>query len=189
MNHRITESIITTLNEDASVHIAPMGVWEVEDLIVLAPFRPSTTLNNFERTGVATINFTDNVQIFAGCLTGRYDWAVRATHHIDGRLLEDALTHTEVKIEHVVEHEVRPEFHCSIVHRETHRGFNGFNRAQAAVLELAILVSRLSMLPSEKIDEEMAYLSIAIDKTAGPNEREAWGWLTDKVNEFRRSAE
>jgi len=30
----------------------------------------------------------------------------------------------------------------------------------------------------------MAYLKIAIDKTAGPEELEAWGWLTQKVADF-----
>jgi uncharacterized protein len=28
---------------------------------------------------------------------------------------------------------------------------------------------------------EMAYLAIAVGKTAGPREREAWGWIEDKV--------
>jgi hypothetical protein len=52
------------------------------------------------------------------------------------------------------------------------------------VLEAAILVSRLSMLPREKVDAEIAYLRIAIDKTAGPEEREAWDWLMDAVKQF-----
>ena len=66
----------------------------------------------------------------------------------------------------------------------THAPFRGLNRAKAAVLEAAILVSRLSMLPREKIDGEIAYLRIAIDKTAGPEEREAWDWLMDAVKQF-----
>jgi hypothetical protein len=65
-----------------------------------------------------------------------------------------------------------------------HAPFTGFNRAKGAVLELAILVSRLSMLPREKIEAEIAYLSIAIEKTAGPDEREAWGWLMGKVEGY-----
>jgi len=44
-----------------------------------------------------------------------------------------------------------------------------------------VLVSRLRMLPPGKIDTEMAYLQIAIDKTAGPAEHEAWGWLREAV--------
>ena len=62
--------------------------------------------------------------------------------------------------------------------------FFGFNRAQSAVIEAAILVSRLNILPKDKIINEMKYLKIAVEKTAGPKEKEAWLWLTDSVNEF-----
>ena len=71
------------------------------------------------------------------------------------------------------------------VHTENHAPFTGFNRAQAAVVEGAILVSRLFMLPADKIDREMAYLQIAIDKTAGPDELTAWQWITAAVERFR----
>ena len=53
------------------------------------------------------------------------------------------------------------------VHEVTHAPFIGFNRAQAAVIEGAVLVSRLHMLPRRRSTAEMAYLQIAIDKTAG----------------------
>jgi hypothetical protein len=38
----------------------------------------------------------------------------------------------------------------------------------------------------QKIEREMAYLRIAIDKTAGPIEQEAWGWLEARLQAFRR---
>ncbi|TIR44556.1 MAG: DUF447 family protein, partial [Mesorhizobium sp.] len=72
---------------------------------------------------------------------------------------------------------MRPRHFCRVVQEETHAPFTGFNRAKAAVLELAILVSRLGMLPRDKIEAEIAYLSIAIEKTAGEGEKEAWDWL------------
>ena len=62
--------------------------------------------------------------------------------------------------------------------------FPGFNRAQAAVIEGAVLVSRLGMLPRDKVETEMDYLQIAIDKTAGPLEQEAWDWLYAAVQDF-----
>ncbi len=65
--------------------------------------------------------------------------------------------------------------------RASHRPWQGFNRAQGAVLECAVLVSRLNMLPPEKIEAELAYLEIAIAKTAGPREAEAWGWLMERI--------
>jgi len=46
-------------------------------------------------------------------------------------------------------------------------------------------VSRLKRLPMEKISQEMEYLAIAIEKTAGPRELEAWGWLVEAVSNHR----
>ena len=45
----------------------------------------------------------------------------------------------------------------------------------------AILVSRLHMLPVAKVERELAYLQIAITKTAGEAELEAWSWLMEVV--------
>ena len=55
------------------------------------------------------------------------------------------------------------------------------NRAKAAVLEAAILATRVHMLPREKIVSEIAYLQIAIDKTAGAAERAAWDRVMEKI--------
>jgi hypothetical protein len=77
---------------------------------------------------------------------------------------------------------VRPRFRCEVLREENHAPFRGFNRAQSAVIEAAILVSRLDRLPREKIESEVAYLKIAIEKTAGPEEREAWTWLKEKID-------
>ncbi len=181
----IRESIITTLSDEGNVHIAPMGVIWRDGTPVLAPFRPSRTLDNLRRHPFAVINHTDDVRIFAGCLTGRRDWPVGPAREIRGAVLEGTLSHQEIAVDRVEEDELRPRFRCRIVHEAMHRAFQGFNRAQAAVIEGAILISRLDRLPPEKIDAEMNYLRIAIDKTAGPSEREAWGWLEERLAAFR----
>jgi uncharacterized protein len=181
----INETIITTLNEDGSVHIAPMGVKHENDFFIIAPFKPSTTLNNLERSGQAVINFTDEVRIFAGCLTGHYDWPTVTTSVVKGKRLEVALSHIEIEVEREEGDEQRPVFYCSKKYEENHAPFMGLNRAKAAVLEAAVLVSRLHMLPEEKIDSEIEYLQIAIDKTASEHELEAWGWLMDRIKTFR----
>lgn len=182
----IRETIVTTLNADGSVHIAPMGIREENGLLIIAPFKPSTTLENIRREQSAVVNLTDDVRIFAGCLTGHYDWPTAPAETIRGQRLQDCLSHLELVVKDTREDELRPRFYCEVQHQETHQPFRGFNRAQAAVLEAAILVSRLHMLPAEKIDAEIKYLENALEKTAGPAEREAWGWLMDKITEFRR---
>ena len=181
----IRESIITTLHEDGQVHIAPMGVHDTEQGLMLAPFRPSATLNNLLRTGTAAINYPDDVRIFAGCLTGRCDWPTFPTELIAGIRLKDCLAHTEIKVHTHEDDELRPRFYCDVVHEQSHKAFHGYNRAQFAVIELAILVSRLHMLSKEKVDNDIDYLLGGLEKTAGAREYQAWHWLMDKVSEFR----
>ena len=52
---------------------------------------------------------------------------------------------------------------------------------QAAVIEGAVLVSRLHLLARAEVEAELARLDIIVGKTAGPAEAEAWGWLKDKA--------
>jgi hypothetical protein len=183
----IRESIITTLSAAGEAHVAPMGVIWREEAPVLAPFHPSRTLDNLRENPAAVINHTDDVRVFAGCLTGRRDWPVRPADKVRGVVLDGALSHQEIEIVGVEEDALRPRFRGRIVLEAAHAPFRGFNRAQAAVIEAAILVSRLEILPFEKIEREMAYLAIAIEKTAGAAEREAWGWLTERIAAFQHA--
>jgi hypothetical protein len=179
----IRETIITTVDASGKVHIAPIGIIAEKDGWVIAPFRPSVTLDNLAAVPFAIANYTDDARVFAGCLTGRKDWPTVPVEGSAVPRLKAALSHSVLHVESIADDGVRPRHFCRIVQEETHAPFTGFNRARAAVLELAILVSRLNMLPCEKIEAEIAYLSIAIEKTAGPDEKEAWGWLMQKVTD------
>jgi hypothetical protein len=184
----IRETIVTTLNEEGKVHIAPLGLIAEEGGWIIAPFRPSSTLDNLRSTPYAVANFTDDVLIFAGCLTGQKEWPTHPSTHVPGAVLEGTLAHAELAVDYVQEDEQRPRFHCSVVHEASHAPFKGFNRAQAAVIEAAILASRLHMLPREKIERELGYLQIAVEKTAGPREHEAWRLLVEKIEEHYKHA-
>ncbi|MGB3020646.1 MAG: DUF447 domain-containing protein [Methyloceanibacter sp.] len=184
----IRETIVTTLSPEGTVHIAPLGLI-AEPLgadghgWIIAPFRPSATLDNLRANPHAVANFTDDVLIFAGCLLGNRDWPTRPATRVPGAVLDAALAHVELKVDWVEEDEQRPRFHCKTVFEGVHAPFQGFNRAQSAVIEAAILASRLHMLPREKIERELGYLQIAVEKTAGPREHEAWRLLVEKIEE------
>jgi hypothetical protein len=180
----IYETVITTVNADGSAHIAPFGIRERGDRVIISPFRPSTSLDNLLRTKQAVVNLTDDVRIFAGALTGRRDWPVHRAEKIEGFVLEGALAHRELMLVEVKEDAVRPELSFKVAQEITHKPFRGFNRAQAAVLEAAVLVSRLHMLPPEKVAAEIAYLTIAVEKTAGEREMQAWNWLIERVENY-----
>ena len=184
----IQEIIVTTINKDSDVHIAPMGVTEEKGCIVIAPFKPSITRRNLLETRVAVVNRVTDVRIFAGCLTGRKDWRVEKAEQVNGVRLAAALSHVELEFDHVEEDELRPKFFMKPLLEKTHAAFQGLNRAQAAVLEAAILVSRLPMLPEEKLGQEIEYLTIAIEKTAGEHELTAWGWLMEKIEIYRKES-
>ena len=184
MNERIFETVITTCSLLGAVHIAPMGVrYEGED-VVLKPFRPSQTLDNLVATRTAVLNVITDVRVFAGCVTGRRSWTtlpVPAANGVSAVRLACAHTHVLLHVGEIREDAQRPTLRLLRVHEVQHTAYPGFNRAQAAVIEGAVLASRLHLLPRDKVESEMAYLQIAIDKTAGPPEREAWGWLQEAV--------
>ena len=184
MNEYIFETVVTTCAADGRVHVAPMGVRYDGDRVVLKPFRPSATLDNLVATRRAVLNRVEDVRVFAGCVTGRRDWPVvpaSAAGEPPAARLAAAHSHVVLALDEVGDDDQRPTLALRRLEEVTHAPWRGFNRAQAAVVEGAVLVSRLHLLPREKIDTEMKYLQIAIDKTAGPAEHEAWGWLLAAV--------
>lgn len=180
----IRETIVTTIDRDGRVHIAPLGIIADGEQWILAPFRPSKTLDNLRSLSFAVANLTDDVRIFAGCLTGRRDWPTVACEETPVPRLVDCLSHMSLRVARVTEDELRPRFHCDVLRHVAHAPFAGFNRAQAAVVEAAILTSRLHLLPRDRIEREIAGLEVAVDKTAGPNEKIAWEWLREKIGAY-----
>jgi hypothetical protein len=181
----ILETIVTSVDKNNIPHVAPFGVRERDGLVLIAPFRPSSTLENLLLNRSAVLNLTDDVRVFAGALTGRCIWPLRKAEKVNGFVLDNALAHRELELVEIKDDAQRPELFFQVVHEVNHAPFRGFNRAQAAVIELSILVSRLNRLPMEKIEAEIAYLTIAKEKTAGEREREAWGWLIEHIENHR----
>lgn len=183
MREKIDEIILITECEDGSPHIAPFGIRERDGLILIAPFKPSTSLTNMLAGRPVTLNTTDDVRVFAGALTGRRSWPV--SKQDDAIVLSSALSYQPLQLVKVEDDEVRPNLYFEVLKQSNLKPFRGYNRAQAAVIELCVLVSRLNRLPIEKIEAEMAYLQIAIDKTAGEQEFEAWTWLLEAVENHK----
>ena len=193
MNDVIYETVVSTVARDGTPHVAPMGVryrrTETGSDVILMPFKPSTTLANIVADGHAVLNIVTDTRVFAGSVTGRRAWPLQPAEHIAGVRLACALNHVELALAELHDDPQRPVLRMARVFEAQHAPYIGFNRAQAAVIEGAVLVSRLHMLPAAKVDAEMSYLQIAIDKTAGPEEHEAWGWLTEAVARHRATAQ
>ena len=180
----IFETIISTVNSQGDAHVTPFGIQMQDGLVVISPYKPSATLENILATQHAVMSLTDDVRVFAGALTRRQAWQMTPAEKIVGYRLTETLAHKELKLVKINEDTLRPQLFLEVVHEVQHQPFLGFNRAQAAVIELAVLASRLNMLAKDKVLSEMQYLQIAVDKTAGERELQAWTWLTEKVENF-----
>lgn len=184
----IVEGIVTTLDGAGQVNFAPMGVEWGEERLVLKPFLETTTFRNLSVHGFAVFNLIDDVMLLAQAAIGSPQFPWRAAERVRGAVLEAACSWCELAIETIDATPPRSRIDARVVHRGRGREFVGFNRAKHAVLEAAILATRVHMLPPAQIREDLDRLEILVEKTAGPREREAWSLLRGYVSAHPASA-
>lgn len=177
----ILETIVATKNADGTYHVRPYGLHRDGADWLFLPFRPSPAIENVQRHPFLTVSAPSDVRVIAGFLTGRDDWPLVPADVVDGARLAHTAGHMELEAVAFEDDPVRPRFRCAVRHEAAHRPALGFNRAQSAVLEAAILSTRLDRLPPEKVAAEVDYLRTAVEKCAGPEELEAWGWIMEKI--------
>jgi hypothetical protein len=83
----------------------------------------------------------------------------------------------EFRVVSIDESQERVQILANVVHSQSLRDFFGFNRAKHAVLEAAILATRLHILSLDEVAAEYRKLNVLIEKTGGPNEHEAFAYL------------
>jgi len=183
----ILEGIVTTINEDGTPNIAPMGPLVDERItqFVLRPYKTSTTYANLKRTGEGVLHVTDDVELFAHAAVKGLDPLpkVAKAKTVDGIVIADACRWYEFRVTSLEDQSERTTIACEVVARGRIRDFFGFNRAKHAVVEAAILASRLHLLPAEEVCEEFRRLAVLVDKTAGERERRAFQFLDEYVGE------
>src|SRR5919109_4271265 len=134
----IVETIVTTLARDGSINVAPMGVEWGEDVIVLKPFLETATYRNVSATGVAVVNLTDDVRLFARAAISNPAHPTVPAAAVGGVIVSDCCSWREVQVRSIDLTPPRSRIETAVVHRGVRREFVGFNRACHAVLEAAI---------------------------------------------------
>jgi uncharacterized protein len=179
----IIETIITTMDANGAVNIAPMGVeWTGgEEPPVLKPFLETATYRNVAATGVAVLNLTDDVRVFARAAISNPEYPVVPAMVVRGVSLEAACSWRELTVQSIDSTPPRSRIETQVVHRGFRREFIGFNRARHAVLEAAIYATRVHMLARDFLEAELVRLRVIVDKTAGPDEQEAMALLADYI--------
>jgi len=192
----ILEGIVTTHNDNGTVNISPMGpiVDASVTQFVFRPYRTSTTYKNLKRTGCGVFHITDDVLLFAQAALGQPD----PLPALDGLVLTDACRWHAFEIDSIDHSQQRADIvsqqRTDIISQErTHlvahsvvhgrnRDFLGFNRAKHAVLEAAILATRVHLLPAADILAELERLKTPLEKTASSTELQAFDFLRQKID-------
>ena len=125
-------------------------------------------------TGAAVVNLTDEILLFfTQAALGDPQPPTRPTATIDGAVLADACSWREVTVAAIDANGPRAPGH--------HPRRGSWNRARVPRLqpgpsrgaEASIIAWRARWLPSGEIRAELERLQVLVDKTAGPQEREA----------------
>jgi hypothetical protein len=183
----LLEGIVTTLDVDGTPHIAPMGPIVDSDFrrILLRPFRTSKTYANLKRSSFGVLHVTDDVELIAQAAVGRIDPMppLIPAQSFEGVILENCCRWFAFRVKSLDDSSERTAIVATVVDQGTIRDFFGFNRAKHAVVETAILATRLSLLSVEHVQSEVDRLAVIVNKTAGHQEQRAFAFLKNYIEE------
>ena len=181
----ILEGIVTSLDRHGELNVAPMGpiVDETFATLVLRPFRTSRTYENLTARPYGVFHVVDDALLLARAAIGALTEVPEnfPALKIDGRVLSAACRWYEFEVADVDDTQDRVTLRARVVHCGRLRDFFGFNRAKHAVLEGAILATRVHLIDRQQILDEFARLRVIVQKTAGPREHEAFELLEQYI--------
>ena len=186
----ILEGIVTTVSADGELHLAPMGPRIQADMqhFLLRPFPSSQTYRNLVVHPEGVFHVTDDVLLLARGAIGAIEETPphRPAEKVNGFILTEACRAYEFRAKSMDDSEQRLKIECDVVHVHRMREFIGFNRAKHAVVEAAILATRVHLLPAADIAAEFAKLETIVRKTGGAQEMQAFEQLRTFVEKSAR---
>ena len=183
----ILEGIVVTQDAAGNPNIAPMGPRTDRCLsrFVLRPYATAQTYSNLKATECGVFHVTDDVELLAKAAIGLLNPPPELTA-IPGFAcprLVDACRWFALRVASLDDSAERTTIACLVVAQGELRPFFGFNRAKHAVLEAAILATRIGILPGDEILRELDRLAIPVQKTAGVQERRAFELLQAHISQ------
>lgn len=184
----IVEGLMTTTSADGELNVAPMGPIVHGDFsaLTLRPWAGSTTYNNLLATRQGVFHVVDHVTLIAEAairqLTTLPETFPAAV--VEGAVLDDCCRWFEFRVTTMDTSEDRAVLEAETVHTGVRRPFRGFNRARHAVIEAAILATRVHLQSPGDIETQLQFLKNAVDRTGGPGEVAAFDML---MNHFQNA--
>lgn len=189
----ILEGIVTTVSPTGEINIAPMGPRVDAEMqrFLLRPFNTSQTYRNLKAHGEGVLHVTDDVLLLAKAALGTVEPppVLLPAERVRGWVLRDACRAYEFRVTSLDDRGERISIQVEVLHTRRLRDFFGFNRAKHAVVEAAILATRTDFLPLAEIEADFQKLAVLVDKTGGPQEHEAFGFLRAHLERVKAAKE
>ena len=186
----ILEGVVTTENQNETINVSPMGPHLDGDgaeiqRFTFRPYQTSRTYQNLKRLGAGVLHVTDDVLLLARSAVNLLDAPPETIEEdgVRGRRLADCCRWYAFEVSELDDSQERTTISCAVYKTGRVRDFYGFNRAKHAVLEAAILATRVNFLAADEILGQFEHLKVIVEKTAGVQETEAFKLLDEYVRE------
>lgn len=181
----IIEGLCTTRNEDGTINLAPMGPVVDRELttFLFRPFQSSRTYANLRARHCGIFHVTDDVSLLARAAVGDLPELPEMfpAQTVDGMVIAKTCRWYEFEVVSLDDSRERAEVRTRVTHAGRLRDVWGFNRASHAVIETAILATRLHLIPVDEIVRQLDQFRVIVEKTAGDSERDAFAFLEESI--------
>ena len=189
----VVEGLLLTRGSDGDFNLSPMGIRYSRngEMILLRPFKSSRSYRNLKHFEEAVFHITDNVDLIARAAVAKVSSIPSITNLKNSSMcrLADTCRWYYLRVTDSDETEMRATFDMRIVERGHVRDFVGFNRAKFAVVEAAIYATRVGILPQDEILQQLSRLEPLVEKTGGQQERLAFKFVKESVEEALKDQE
>ena len=182
----IIETIFSTTDEGGKPNFAPMGLVWGEEFITVLPFRNTRTCRNLAASGYGVANLSDDVLAYVRC--GLYKEVLPnfPAKIVPGAVFSGTCSWRELEVVSKRGSGDRAELRCHVLYKGRQRSFLGFCRAANAVIEAAILATRLEIYARKTLDEKLKYYMKIVEKTGGDSEKRSIQLVQEFINRERR---
>lgn len=190
----ILEGIVTTLGKGGEPNIAPMGPafdtdrLETAKRFVLKPFKTSRTYANLKIHSEGVMHVIDDPLLLAEATLGQANPELIPAERVKGVRLADCCRFIEFRITSCDDTADRVIMTAAIEYQGFVRETFGFNRGRHAVVEAAILASRIGILSPEELRRELDRLCPIVNKTGGHREQTAFSLLDRHIRRSTRGS-
>ncbi len=180
----IIETLCATLNQDGRPNFAPMGLAWGENEVIIRPFRATHTCRNLLVHGYGVATVTDDALAFVESALGDPALPSFPASVVPGVVYAGACYWRELEVISAGGSPERAEVRCRVVYRGRQRDFLGFSRARGAIIEAAILATRLHLADRASVLPALDGYEAIVRKTGDEPERASMQRVRDYVRNW-----